>query len=71
MTLVLDAAAARGREMTAAGARHQITIFSDAEHGFTDPDAEAIGRPGIAFHPLADRVSWAATVAFLEATLGS
>ncbi len=59
-------------EMAAAGARHHITLFSDAAHSFTDPNAEktAGGRAGIAYHPLADRVSWAGTWALLEAVLG-
>jgi dienelactone hydrolase len=57
------------QEMTAAQARWQLTVFSDAAHGFTDPDAATIKRPGIAYDALADRVSWAATIALLEAEL--
>lgn len=56
------------RELDAASARHQITVFGEAQHAFTDPDA-AGGRPGIAYHPVADAVSWAGTVALLDATL--
>ena len=33
-------------EMTAAQASSQIIVFSQAAHGFTDPDAGAMGRPG-------------------------
>jgi dienelactone hydrolase len=54
------------RELEAAGARHQVTIFGDVEHSFTDPDAALLGRPGISYDALADRVSWAGTVALLE-----
>lgn len=54
------------RELDAAGARHQITVFSEVEHSFTDPDAGRMGRPGIAYDPLADRVSWAGTIAALD-----
>jgi dienelactone hydrolase len=59
------------QEMTAAGARFQLTVFSDACHAFTDPNAaaSAMGRVGIAYDPIADRVSWAGTVALLEATI--
>jgi dienelactone hydrolase len=57
------------QEMTASGARFQITVFNDACHGFTDPDAGSLGREGIAYDRLADRVSWAGTVALLEASL--
>jgi dienelactone hydrolase len=56
-------------EMTAAGAHFQITAFSDACHAFTDPNADAMGRDGIAYDPIADRVSWAGTFALLEATM--
>lgn len=54
------------RELETAGARHQVTIFGDVEHSFTDPDAGKLGRPGISYDALADRVSWAGTVALLE-----
>jgi dienelactone hydrolase len=53
------------QEMSSAGARFQITEFSEACHGFTDLNAEALGRPGIAYDAVADRVSWAGTVALL------
>jgi dienelactone hydrolase len=57
-------------EMAAAGARFQIMVFSEACHAFTDPNASAMGRDGIAYDPIADRVSWAGTIALLEATIG-
>jgi dienelactone hydrolase len=56
-------------EMTAAGAHFQITVFSEACHGFTDPKSGAMGLDGIAYDPIADRVSWAGTLALLEATI--
>ena len=56
-------------ELTAAGASHTITIFSDAEHGFTDPDAAKIGRPGIAYNAIAAKTSWAGTLALLDEVL--
>jgi dienelactone hydrolase len=57
------------QEMIAAQARWQLTVFSDAEHGFTDPDAAMMKRPGIAYDALADRISWAGTLALLESEL--
>ena len=57
------------RELVAADARFQLTVFDDAYHAFTDPQADAMGRAGIAYDRIADRVSWAGTVALLEATV--
>jgi dienelactone hydrolase len=57
-------------ELSEAGTKFQITVFSEAYHGFTDPNAGALGRPGIAYDPIADRVSWAGTMGLLEATIG-
>jgi dienelactone hydrolase len=56
------------QEMKAAGASHQITMFSYAQHSFTDPDHDGL-QEGIAYHPLADRISWAGTLALLEQLL--
>jgi dienelactone hydrolase len=58
-------------EMAAAQASSQITVFSNAAHGFSDPDAAALGRPGVAHDPLAERISWAGTLALLESVLAS
>jgi dienelactone hydrolase len=58
-------------EMTAAEAQWQVTVFGDAEHGFTDPDASKMKRPGIAYHGLADRMSWAGTASLLATELGN
>lgn len=59
------------REMSAAGADHTITVFSQAAHAFTDPHAADRGRPGIVYEPLAAAQSWAGTVALLETLLAS
>jgi dienelactone hydrolase len=58
------------QELTAAGARWQLTEFGSAAHGFTEPKAASYGRPGIDYDALADRSSWAGTVALLAATIG-
>lgn len=54
------------KEMEAAGASWQLGVYGDAEHGFTDPDAARLNRPGIAYDAHADKASWAATLAILE-----
>jgi len=56
-------------EMAAAHVSTQITVFSRAAHGFTDPEAGALGRPGVAYDPLADKVSWAGALVLLESAL--
>jgi len=56
-------------ELAAAGASHTVTIFGDAEHGFTDPDAASHGRPGISYNAIAAKTSWAGTLALLDEVL--
>jgi dienelactone hydrolase len=53
-------------ELDTAGASHQISIFAQAEHGFTDRESGLLGRPGISYDATADAVSWAGTLALLE-----
>ena len=64
-----DTIEALHRELTAAGASHHITVFADVKHGFTDVDAQKHGHPGIAYDAIADKVSWAGTLALLEIVL--
>jgi dienelactone hydrolase len=59
------------QEMAAAGARFQVMVFSEACHAFTDPNAGALDREGIAYDPIADHVSWAGAIALLEATIST
>ena len=56
-------------EMDAAGASYDVTIFGDAYHAFTDVNALAHDVPGLKYDALADSVSWAGTLALLEAKL--
>jgi dienelactone hydrolase len=56
-------------EMVAAGAHWQLTEFGDAYHAFTDPHAAAASMPGLGYDPLAEAVSWAGTLALLDAFL--
>jgi dienelactone hydrolase len=57
------------RELAYAGARYSITVFGDAMHGFTDPDAMH-GVPGIGYNAMAHAVSWAGTLALLDQVFG-
>jgi dienelactone hydrolase len=47
------------REMSAAGADWQMTVYGGAKHGFTDPisDESAKVMDGVGYDPLADRLS--------------
>lgn len=65
----LEHVTALDEELTTAGVSHTITLFSDAEHGFTDPDAASLGRPGIAYNAIAAKTSWAGTLALLDEVL--
>jgi len=62
--------AALREEMNTAGAHWQLTEFGDAWHSFTDPSRSTTPEDGQAYHPVAAAVSWAGTLALLEATLG-
>jgi dienelactone hydrolase len=55
-------------EMRSAGAAWQIMSFGGCYHSFTDP-REDTSLPGVAYHPIADAVSWAGTLALLKAVL--
>lgn len=58
------------QELDAAGASQQIMVFGDAEHSFTDPEPATETRlPGISYNAIADKVSWAGTLALLETVL--
>ncbi len=53
-------------ELIAGGAHWQITEFGEVYHAFTDPDAGTTPIPGLGYDPLADKISWAGTLALLE-----
>ncbi len=56
-------------EMIQAGADYHITIFGNALHSFTDPKAGEMGREGIAYDQLSDKLSWAGTMTLLNAVV--
>jgi dienelactone hydrolase len=47
-------------EMKAAGVDWRMTLYGGAGHSFTNPDADAIGRPGFGYVRSADERSWRA-----------
>lgn len=57
-------------ELEAAGARYDVITLGKVAHSFTDPDAAKANRPGIEYDALADKVSWAGTLALLDGVLG-
>lgn len=58
------------QELSAAGARWQITEFGEVAHAFTEPAASSYGKPGVAYDQIAERTSWAGTRALLAEVLG-
>lgn len=54
-------------EMRSYGVDWQLHIHGGARHGFTNPDAEKIGRPDvIRYHPAAATRSWTAMQGFFD-----
>jgi len=61
---------ALAEEMTKAQADWQIISYGGTVHSFTNPDADRVGVPGIAYNTLADERSWKAMAAFFEEIFG-
>lgn len=57
------------KEMEAAGARYAMHVFAQVAHGFTDPHAVNHSQPGIRYDAVAEKVSWAGTLALLGEVL--
>ncbi len=53
-------------EMTKAKADWQIASYAGVVHSFTNPDADKVGNPGIAYNRSADERSWKAMAALFE-----
>ncbi|MDX2061358.1 MAG: dienelactone hydrolase family protein [Gemmatimonadales bacterium] len=58
-------------EMTAAGARFQVTSYPGVKHSFTNPEAGSHGMDALGYDAEADRQSWAAMVAMFREVFGS
>jgi dienelactone hydrolase len=69
--ITLEHVAAFTKEMQAAAVDYQINLYGGAQHGFTNPTADRLGRPGVAYHSLADLRSWGAMRQFLTELFGT
>jgi len=50
--------AAFKKEMTAAHAKFEFVNLPHAKHAFTNPDADKVGMPALAYNAAADQASW-------------
>ncbi len=57
-------------EMRAAGADWQLITYGGAVHSFTNPNASAMGFPGVAYHQPTDTRSWQAMLQLFAERLG-
>jgi len=56
--------------MEAASVDFQVILYGGAMHGFTNPAADRMGRPGVAYDKRADVRSWEAMQQFLIELFG-
>ena len=57
-------------QMRATQVDWQLCSYGGAVHSFTNPDADKLGNPALAYNATADRRSWAAMLALFEEALG-
>jgi dienelactone hydrolase len=57
-------------EMTEAKIDWRMLLYGGAGHSFTNPDVNALNRPGFAYDRSADERSWRAMLDFFDETLG-
>ncbi|WP_338468250.1 dienelactone hydrolase family protein [Novosphingobium sp. ZN18A2] len=62
--------AAFEEEMDAAGAFWHLHVYSNARHGFTDPESDSRGMDAVKYDASADRQSWAAMLSFFDEIFG-
>jgi dienelactone hydrolase len=60
-----------GHELTEAGSDWQIHAYGHVRHGFTNPNADAIGIEGVRYNALAAERSWTSFVNLLEELFGA
>ena len=58
------------KEMQAAGARFEIVTYPGAKHSFTNPRADSVGMPQLAYNADAAQKSWAAMLALFKEVWG-
>jgi dienelactone hydrolase len=64
-----DQRAAFEKEMRDGGVDWQMNLYGGAVHSFTNPEASALGAPGIAYHEATDHRSWKAMLGLFAETL--
>ena len=65
-----DQRAAFEVEMRDGGVDWRMNLYGGAAHSFTNPEAGGLGIPGIEYHDLTNRRSWAAMLDLFDETLG-
>ena len=65
-----EAVVALGMELTEGGADWQIHAYGNVAHGFTNPNAQAIGIEGVRYNRLAAERSWTSFINLLEELFG-
>ncbi|WP_420138152.1 dienelactone hydrolase family protein [Sphingomonas sp.] len=63
--------AAFQEEMAAAEADWQLSVYGQAWHSFTNIGVQDSSDPRMRYDPMADRLSWDAGLAFLDAAIGA
>ncbi len=58
------------QEMRAADVDWRMNVYGGAVHSFTNPSAELLGLPGVAYHQPTDERSWRAMLDFFDERLG-
>jgi dienelactone hydrolase len=58
------------KEMTAAGVDWRLNLYGGAGHSFTNPQVDAMRRPGFRYHSPSDRRSWDAMLDLFAETFG-
>jgi dienelactone hydrolase len=66
-----DSVVALGAELTEAGADWQIHAYGHVAHGFTNPNATALGVAGVEYNSAAARRSWSSLLSYLEEIFGA
>ena len=59
------------KEMTAGGVDWRLNLYGGAGHSFTNPQVNALGRPGFKYHEPSDRRSWAAMLDLFGEVFGA
>jgi dienelactone hydrolase len=58
------------KEMTDAGAHYEFVNLAGAKHSFTNPDADKVGMPALAYNAAADKKSWELAMKLLHEVFG-